>query len=139
MKNYLEIFADSYQRVIAREIDGKNFFAAFYDAFTDSSAEAVEKFRNVDMKKQQDHLRRSLDHMVYFSIDREASDELLRIARIHSKDVNDIHPALYEVWLDSLLQTVRRYDPQFDDEIEVAWNVVLAPGVRYMQLQYQRL
>jgi hypothetical protein len=138
MQNYLEIFTDSYQRVLSQTVAGKDFFASFYQVFIGTSAEVADKFRNVDMSRQQEHLRKSLDHMVYFSIDREANDELMRIAKIHGKTGNDIRPALYETWLDSLLQTVRRYDPEFCDEVEIAWNVVLAPGVRYMQLQYPR-
>lgn len=139
MKNYLEIFTDSFHRVIDAEVDDVGFFATFYDAFVSDSAEAAEKFRNVDMQKQQEHLRKSLDHMVFFSIDRQATEEMLRIAAIHSKSGNDIRPELYERWLDSLVRTVRAFDPEFDDEVETAWRVVLAPGISYMQLQYERL
>ncbi len=139
MQNYLEIFTESFERDVKISMAGKDFFAAFYDAFVDDSAEAAEKFRNVDMRRQREHLRKSLDHMVYFSIDRQASDEMLRIARVHSKSGNDIRPALYDSWLESLVRTVREYDPRFSDDVEIAWRVVLAPGISYMQLQYQRL
>jgi hypothetical protein len=138
MENYLEIFTESYQRVVASSQGDKDFFAAFYDAFINDSAVAREKFRGVDMLKQKEHLRKSLDHMVYFSIDRQASDEMRRIARAHGRSGKDISPELYESWLDSLVNTVREYDPRFDDEVEIAWRVVLAPGISYMQLQYPR-
>lgn len=138
MKNYLEIFTESFQRVVGAKVGGVDFFAAFYDAFVSDSAEAAEKFRNVDMQRQQEHLRKSLDHMVFFSIDRQATEEMLRIAAVHSNSGNDIQPELYERWLDSLLRTVRAFDPEYDDEVEIAWRVVLAPGISYMQLQYQR-
>jgi len=138
MENYLEIFTKSYQRVINEKRADKDFFTAFYDAFIDDSAAAREKFRNVDMQKQKEHLRNSLDHMVYFSIDRQASDEMTRIARAHGKSGTDVGPALYDCWLNSLVKTVHEYDPQFDDEVEIAWRVVLAPGISYMQLQHPR-
>lgn len=138
MENYLEIFTKSYQRVVAENRADKDFFTAFYDAFFSDSAAARAKFRNVDMQEQKQHLRKSLDHMVYFSIDRQASDEMTRIARAHGKSGKDISPGLYECWLDSLVRTVREYDPKFDDDVEIAWRVVLAPGIRYMQLQHPR-
>lgn len=139
MPSYLEIFTDSFQRVTNTENSEVDFFAAFYDSFVADSAEAAEKFRNADMQKQQQHLRTSLDHMVYFSIDRQAGEELARIARTHSRSGRNIRPELYEHWLESLLKTVREFDPQYCDDVEIAWQVVLAPGIRYMQIQYERL
>ena len=139
MKNYLEIFTASFQRVVDGSVGDVDFFEAFYESFVGNSPEAAEKFRNVDMQKQREHLRKSLDHMVYFSIDRQAGDEMSRIARAHSRSGNDIHPELYLLWLDSLVSTVRAYDPDFNDEVEIAWRVVLAPGISYMQLQYHRM
>ena len=92
--------------------------------------------KSVDMQAQRAHLRKSLDHMVYFSIDRQDSDEMTRIARAHSKSGKDIPPTLYECWLGSLIETVRTYDPQFDEDVEIAWRVVLAPGIAYMKLRH---
>ena len=45
-------------------------------------------------------------------------------------------PELYEAWLDSLIATARESDPDFDDELELAWRVVLAPGIAYMKFRY---
>lgn len=139
MKNYLEIFTASYQRVSAIAVADRDFFEAFYDTFTSLSTEAAEKFQGVDMLKQREHLRNSLDQMIYFSIDRKASDMLLNTAKTHSKSGKDIRPELYEAWLESLLQTVRKFDSQFNEETEIAWRVVLAPGISYMQAQYDKL
>lgn len=139
MKNYLQIFTASYQRVSAISVVDLDFFEAFYRAFTGASAEAANKFKEVDMVKQREHLRTSIDQMIYFSIDRKASDTLLNTAKTHSKSGKDIRAELYEVWLDSLLQTVRQFDSEFDEETEIAWRVVLAPGISYMKTQYHRL
>jgi len=138
VKNYLEIFSESYQRVLKTTIDGQDFFEAFYRAFIASSDEVADKFRDVEMGQQRAHLRRSLDHMIYFSIDRKASDELFKTAKVHGKSGKNIRPALYEAWLDSLLETVRVYDPACDVEAEIAWQVVLAPGITYMKTHFNR-
>jgi hypothetical protein len=139
MKNYLEIFSDSYQRVSASSVAEQDFFEAFYRAFIGTSTEVADKFKNVDMEKQRQHLRQSLDQMIYFSIDRKASDTLFGTAKTHSKSGKNIRSQLYETWLESLLETVRKFDTAFNEETEIAWRVVLAPGISYMKTQYHRL
>ena len=83
-------------------------------------------------------LAQSLHEMVDFATSRVASDRLGRVADRHSRRQRDIPPELYEVWLDSLIRTVREMDPLFCEEIELAWRVVLAPGIAYMKFRYDR-
>ena len=47
-----------------------------------------------------------------------------------------IAPELYEEWLESLIQTVREFDLEFTDEVELSWRVVLSPGITYMKFRY---
>ena len=136
--SYLDIFTQSHARVVDSRRDDKDFFAAFYDAFTARSAAAAEKFSGVDMAAQRAHLKNSLDQMVYFSIDRQAGARMEQIAATHSRSGRNISPELYTSWLDALVDTVREYDEDFDAEVEAAWRIVLAPGISYMQLMYSR-
>ena len=50
MQNYLELFTESFQRVVSERIGDEDFFATFYDVFVGDSPEAAEKFRDVDMQ-----------------------------------------------------------------------------------------
>jgi hemoglobin-like flavoprotein len=136
--DYLQLFVDSYKRVMAREISQESFFQAFYRIFLSSSPEAAEKFRNTDMNRQQEMLRMSMDHMTYFSLDRQATENLRSIARVHGRTGADIPPELYDVWLEALVETVRLFDPDYDDEVDLAWRVALAPGITYMKQMYVR-
>lgn len=138
MKNYLRFFLDSLYRVLGEPADQRDFVSRFYEIFCAESPEIEARFRDTDMERQQEMLAQSLHEMVDFSTSRVASDRLRRVADRHSIRQRDIPPELYEIWLDSLIRTVREMDPLFCDEIELAWRVVLAPGIAYMKFRYER-
>ena len=138
MQDYLELFTESHKRATTARVDGKEFLEKFYEMFIGRSEEIAEKFKNTDMQRQREHLHMSLNHMIYFSIDRRASEELLRVGRMHGGANLNIRPGLYEDWLDSLLDAVKLFDGDYDQEVDLAWRVILAPGVAYMKNQYDR-
>lgn len=134
----IQKFVDSYARVGARDLETGNFFDAFYKQFVNSSPIVADKFRNTDMDRQRDMLKVSLDHMVYFAIDREETEEIARVAGVHSKSRTDIPHQLYELWLESLLATVARFDDEYDAEVEAAWREALGPAIEYMKRHYEK-
>ena len=138
MTDYLKKFQDSYQRVMATEQNGEDFFAAFYDNFTANDKSIAEKFRNTDMLRQRQMLKDSLDQMLYFSIDKRSSETIEKIAARHGPAGVDIPPKFYDIWMDSLLETVKHYDPDYDRHIDIAWRVNMAPGVALMKALYYK-
>jgi hemoglobin-like flavoprotein len=138
VKNYLRFFLDSFYRVSGEPEDQRDFLSRFYEIFLAESPEIRVRFDNNDMERQREMLAQSLHEMVDFATSRVASDRLGRVADRHSRRQRDIPPELYEVWLDSLIRTVREMDPLFCEEIELAWRVVLAPGIAYMKFRYDR-
>jgi hypothetical protein len=138
MTDSIQRFVDSYARVGARDLQTGGFFDAFYRNFASSSPAVAEKFGSTDMTKQREMLRVSLDHMVYFAIDKEETSEIARVAGAHAKSKNDIPEQLYELWLDSLLTTVSHFDPEYDDRVDSAWRDALAPAIEYMKSHYDR-
>ncbi len=136
MQNVEELFNDSYARIMGRESEGRDFFDAFFEDFFTRSPMIREKFKETDLDDQKVNLRQSLLHLMAFFSTKSIDSELERIARIHSKSEHDITPDLYEVFTDSLISTLRTFDPLFDDNIELAWRVVLAPGIEFMKFRY---
>ncbi len=136
MTDTVQQFVDSYARVGARDLETGGFLDTFYKRFVASSPSIAEKFRNTDMARQREMLRVSLDHMVYFAIDKEETGEIARVASAHAKTGADIPEQLYEMWLDSLLATVSEFDPEYDAGIEAAWRSALAPSIEYMKRHY---
>lgn len=138
MKDYLTFFLESYRRTMDDEADRDEFLDTFYESFISRSDEIAVKFAGTDMHRQKQMLYKSLQHMVDFSIQRQASEDLRRIAERHSASRIDINPRLYDDWLDSLIETAQLFDPRFTEEIELAWRVVLAPGIVYMKFKYDK-
>ena len=138
MKDYLTFFHESYGRIMEGEVRRDEFLDAFYETFVSRSPEIAAKFARTDMQRQKDMLYQSLRHMLLFSVERRASEELRRTAERHSRSQINVEPRLYDIWLDSLIETAQQFDTFFSEEVELAWRVVLAPGIAYMKFKYDK-
>ncbi|MEH6472334.1 MAG: globin [Halopseudomonas sp.] len=122
----------SYQRCV----ENFGFLNEFYSRFIDASPEVASKFANTDMDHQVLMLRASLDLMLgagNFDSDRMDLDQ---VAHLHSQASVDVPPQLYDHWIESLLATVKMYDPSFDAALEQAWRDALVKGVARMKAAY---
>lgn len=110
-KKILEI----YDKSLARCNATPGFLDRFYELFLASSPKVKEKFARTDFVKQKKALRESLRLMRLVATDGEGGPErhLKDLAFSHSKKRLDIGAELYDLWLDSLLTTVKECDPQF--------------------------
>ena len=132
------LFDASYVRVLSREVGGQVFFEDFYDRFLAASPEVAEKFRHTDMARQRAMLKKAFYRLLSFYVSSHADYYLKEVAASHSRAQLDIAPALYDLWLETLIDTVRVYDEQFDDEVELAWRLVMTPGIVFMTFHYDR-
>ena len=139
MSDKIQQFVDSYDRIGGRDLASSDFFDAFYRHFVGASPEVADKFKDTDMARQREMLRLSLDHMVYFAIDKEETREIARVAGLHDQSNADIPPRLYDQWLDSLLATVSQFDPKYNADVEAAWREALLPAIDYMKHCYTKL
>lgn len=132
----VETFRTSLKRCLAHHPE---FLDSFYQAFVSSSDEIREKFKNTDLRGQALMLADSLYVLANAALSLEGSvgrGSLPHVAARHSRQDLDIRPGLYDVWLDTLLATVRRYDPEFTPGIEQAWRATLGWGIEYMRARY---
>ncbi|MDP3920583.1 MAG: globin [Candidatus Omnitrophota bacterium] len=137
MHDFERVFNDSYERVLSASKGGPDFFDSFYERFIGSSEEIRAKFKNTDMIKQKQVLRDSLFHMLHYAIDGFATEYLEHLAVMHAKTEKDIPPAMYRIWLESLVATVKKWDPKFDNKVESAWRDVMSPGIEFMIAKYE--
>ena len=130
-----QIFDASLKRCLERP----DFMLDFYGFFMDSSEEIRQKFANTDFKKQ---TRVVADSLWAISVAAQgpksspAWSDMPRLAARHSRSELDIPPALYDTWLDCLIQTVRKHDSAFSPEVEAAWRSTLGPAIEYMRSKY---
>lgn len=122
-------FDQSFERVVQK--NGKQFFTTFYQIFTDKSELVKAAFAKTDMAKQKKMLEDSLLHLVAFSLTRQVSSPLDHIAKVHAN--LHIGVNLYDLWMDSLIESLAKTDPDFSNKDAIAWRVILSPGVEYMK------
>lgn len=136
--SYDNIFDASYKRVLETGTDGSDFFETFYQHFLNSSDQVRQQFLNTDMDKQRWMLKKSFYSLISFYGSGAADNVLEKIAYMHSARELDIKPVLYDFWMESLITTVQDYDPEFNDNVELAWRLVMSLGITYMKFKYDR-
>ena len=132
----LAVFEASLKRCEARP----DFLDVFYGKFLASSPEVAEKFAGTDFARQKELLRTSLHHLLLVARDpKQGPDPYLEdVAVRHGARGLAIGASLYDLWLDSLIDTARTCDPESGPEIEAAWEEVMMVGIRYLCSNYER-
>jgi len=115
-----------------------DFIPSFYQTFFATCPEAKPLFADTNFRRQHNLLRHALSLLLIFPTKPPAEGRSLlrRVAERHSRADLDVDPAMYGPFVDSLLGTVERYDPEFSPEIEAAWRATVAKGVEYMVSKY---
>ena len=132
-KKTLKRFDDSLRRCNSNPA----FLDHFYDKFLTSSPKVRRKFTHTDFVVQKRALRASLHLMPLAAGDPDGPGRYLRdLAGRHSQTQLNIGAELYDLWLDSLLETVKECDPKFSPEVETAWEDVMMVGIQYMLKKY---
>ena len=138
--NYEKLFEDSYARVIGEGVrigdKGPAFFSLFYSIFFGKSQQIRDKFAHVDMDAQVVVLQKSMFHMIGFYATKTATDYLENIAYTHNRNQYGINPEFYDIWLESLVETVAQLDPEYDDNLALAWRLAMTPGIQFMKFRY---
>ncbi len=139
MIDYGKVFSESHKRVLARTASKEEaFFDSFYDRFTAASPLVQQKFKDVDMTSQKRMLKQSFAYLLNLFVMNKIPDHLVAIARKHDHDHADISSDLYGLWLECLIDTVREFDPRFDDDVELAWRLVCSQGITLMTFLHQK-
>lgn len=140
--SFTDTFNASYERIIGRGIkltsQSDEFFEDFYNRFIASSDEVARAFANTDMERQRSMLKKSLLLLVSFFAGHQANPYLEQIARRHGSGEVNVPQHLYQLWLECLIDSVRTFDPAFDDDVELAWRLVLGNGITYMRFLHNR-
>jgi hemoglobin-like flavoprotein len=124
----------SYQRCC----ENPGFLEAFYRNFFTVCPEAAPRFANTDFERQNKLLRHAFGLLLIFPKQPDAEPTLLtRVAERHSRRDLNVPPSFYPPFVDSLIATVKQYDPACTQEVEEAWRRTVEQGVRYMVSKYE--
>jgi hemoglobin-like flavoprotein len=130
----LQVFAASLGRCTSEPL----FLDRFYESFLASSPRVREKFAHTDFEKQKATLKASLSLMLLAARQEgQGPPEFLDgLAQRHGASQLAVGAELYDLWLDSLLETVRVSDPHWNPGVAEAWEQVLAVGIAYLCHRY---
>lgn len=118
-----------------RSCNQSGFYDTFYSIFMNKSPAIRAKFLNTDMRAQHGLLRGGIMWLIMHA--RGMSDSKIRaLGRSHSQAQMDIHPALYDLWVDALMETLHKHDPQFDAQLEAIWRQTLKPSIEIIKSMY---
>jgi hemoglobin-like flavoprotein len=124
----------SYQRCCKNP----GFFVAFYRNFFTVCPEAAPRFANTDFERQNKLLRHAFGLLLIFPKQPDAEPTLLtRVAERHGRRDLNVPPSFYPPFVDSLIATVKQYDPACTPEVEDAWRRTVEKGVTYMVSKYE--
>lgn len=128
---------DDLHRSYGRCLGNGPFIEQFYQTFWNSHPDVPAAFGNTDFNRQRRLLRRALSSAIMFAAGSQSvSDNIARMAEVHSRHGRaPIRPHLYEYWLDSLIGTIRKHDPELTPALETRWreamNVVISHFVSH--------
>jgi len=129
--NNTDLVFQSYGRCCNRD----EFFVDFYEYFMSSSEAIKQRFVNTDMAAQRHLLRNGVLQLILTA--RGMPDRKLKaLGESHNRSNYNIQPEWYSLWLEALMKTVRRHDPQYTKELEKAWREVLTPGINLIRGAY---
>ena len=114
-----------------------HFFEDFYSNFFTRCPRARPMFAHTDFARQHKLLRHAFGLLLTFPKHPAREPTILRrVAERHSRRDLGVDPALYQRFIEALVDTVRHCDPPFTHAIEDAWRSTVRPGVAYMQAKY---
>lgn len=134
-----QCFEDSYERLFGTGIpigpEAARFFDDFYQRFL-KDPDIARLFARTDLGQQSRMMRMSLYQLVAFYLLDEPNTELERLAERH-REVG-ASDAMFDRWLQALLDTVAAHDPAFDARVAQGWREALGPGIAYFRRQLRR-
>lgn len=123
----------SYERCF----EDPGFFDTFYELFLVKSDQIPPLFANTDFEKQKQVVRVSVMMMIRLGKGRpETRHAVENLGESHSSRGHNIPADLYELWLDTLCECVKRYDPEYTPELEQKWRDTMKPGIDLMISMY---
>ena len=113
------------------------FIPSFYENLFEASPEAKKLFADTDFAVQTPLIKHAIGLLLIFPNHADDQSPILqRTADRHAKSDLGVPPALYPLWVDALMDAVRKYDTNYGADVEKAWREVMAPGVEYMIARY---
>ena len=114
-----------------------HFFTAFYADLFATCPTAEPYFAKTDFDRQHRLVKHGIGLLINYNREPKAEPNILtRVAERHRRGDIGVDPSLYPFFIESFINTARKFDPDFTPEVEAAWRAATAKGVAYMASKY---
>ncbi|GMM88790.1 globin [Vibrio fortis] len=124
-----ERFYESFERC---RID-QEFLEAFLSDFCEHNPRFSERFDNVGLEQQTRMLKASIILIHNSSGLPSVRNSVRRLGKQHKDLGMNISEKELNEWFQSLLNTVKKFDPHYDAQVEQAWTETLDIGLKIMK------
>jgi hemoglobin-like flavoprotein len=125
------------QASYARCCEVPHFFTAFYSDLFATCPTAEPYFAKTDFDRQHRLVKHGIGLLINYNREPKAEPNILtRVAERHRRGDIGVDPSLYPFFIESFINTARKFDPDFTPEVEAAWRAATAKGVAYMASKY---
>lgn len=112
------------------------FFDRFYEIFLASAPAIRPMFARTNFAKQKSLLREGVSMLLMHLEGKSVGTACLdRLAESHSPSRMNVTARLYELWITSLVKTVKEFDDECTADVEAEWRKALHVGVHYLMIQ----
>lgn len=127
--------ADIVFQSYGRSCTQPEFYDTFYSIFMNKSPAIRAKFVNTNMQTQYGLLRGGILWLIMHA--RGMGDSKIKaLGNSHCQHALDIHPALYDLWVDALMEALSKHDSEFTPELELTWRQTLKPSIDIIKSMY---
>ncbi len=110
------------------------FLDDFFTRFMKSDPSLRELFSRIDVEKQKPFTRTEIVALLMYARGNERGGPLL--AQVVSRHrYLGLQPAMYDLWVKSLIATLKMFDPMWSGELDQCWRSTLAKGLDYIARQ----
>ncbi|HEY9034876.1 MAG TPA: globin domain-containing protein [Pseudomonadales bacterium] len=114
-----------------------NLAGLFYQKLLAADGRIKTLFANTDFDKQQQLFTHGLLMLLEYASGKTMGKMAVRrLAESHSREKMAIDPALYSIWIDCLVETVKELDKEYVPELEPQWRACLQKGIDVMKAAY---
>lgn len=103
-----------------RSIENPHFPKYFYRNLFFLSPKIEDYFKNTDWEHQEKALMLGLSHLFHYFDEQDIfhHKQIVRLANVHSHDNLNIHPHMYYYWIEALVMTCKKVDPQWYEDLQ---------------------
>jgi len=129
------INADAVFQSYGRSCDKPAFFEDFYSNLLNKSPEVRAMFAKTNMEAQRALVRGGVLWLIMHA--RGMPDTKIRmLGASHSRTKMNVNPMYYGMWMDALIESLYKHDPEFSRDLESCWRDTLRPSIEKIISMY---